>query len=43
MKSEITQIVTSDNYNAFHHINFIFSENSIPYFEYYLMMKLSLE
>ncbi len=42
MKSEITQIVASDNYNGFHHINFIFLENSIHYFEYFVMMKLTL-
>lgn len=42
MKSEITQIVASDNYNGFQHINFIFSENAIHYFKYYVMMKLTL-
>jgi len=42
--SEIIQSVAYDNYDAFQHINFIFSQKFISkiYFEDYLMMKLTL-
>jgi hypothetical protein len=44
MSNEIIQSIAIDNYDDFfQHINFIFSQKfSFPYFEDYLMMKLTL-
>jgi len=39
MSNEIIQSVAYDN---FQHMKFIFHKNSFLYFEYYLMMKLTL-
>jgi hypothetical protein len=42
MSSEIIHSVAYDNYDDFQHVNFIFSQNFVHYFEDYLMMKLTL-
>jgi hypothetical protein len=42
MSSEIIHSVAYDNYVDFQHVNFIFLQNFIHYFEDYLMMKLTL-
>jgi len=40
----IQSVVAYDNYNGFHHVNFIFFEKKLfHYFEDYLVTKLSLE
>jgi hypothetical protein len=39
----IQSVVACDNYDDFHHVNFIFFEKKLlHYFDDYLMMKLSL-
>jgi hypothetical protein len=42
MSSKIIQNVAYDNDDDFQHVNFIFSQISLHYFEDYLMMKLTL-
>jgi hypothetical protein len=42
MSSETIQNVAYDNYDNFEHVNFIFSQKFIQYFDNYLMTKLTL-
>jgi hypothetical protein len=43
MSSGIIQSVAYDNYDDFQHVNLIFSQISIYYFEDYLMTKLTYD